>query len=63
MQSTVKRVMEMDSLTESIVVSGGVVAHNAYLVTIMEERIGRKILVPDHPQLSGAVGAALYAMV
>ena len=61
--SVIKRVMEMDSLTEFIVVSGGVVAHNAYLVTMIEERIGRKILVPDDPQLSGAVGAALYAMV
>jgi activator of 2-hydroxyglutaryl-CoA dehydratase len=27
-----------------------------------EEIIGRQILVPDHPQLTGAVGAALYAI-
>jgi activator of 2-hydroxyglutaryl-CoA dehydratase len=27
-----------------------------------EEIIGRKILVPDHPQLTGAIGAALYAI-
>jgi activator of 2-hydroxyglutaryl-CoA dehydratase len=27
-----------------------------------EEIIGRKILVPEHPQLTGAVGAALYAI-
>jgi activator of 2-hydroxyglutaryl-CoA dehydratase len=24
--------------------------------------IERKILVPEHPQLTGAIGAALYAM-
>ena len=60
--SVIKRVMEMDSFTDSVVMSGGVVAYNAYLVTMIEERIGKKILVPDYPQLSGAIGAALYAM-
>ena len=60
--SVIKRVMEMDSFTDSVVMSGGVVAYNSYLVTMIEERIGKKILVPDYPQLSGAVGAALYAM-
>jgi activator of 2-hydroxyglutaryl-CoA dehydratase len=42
--------------------TGGVVAHNAYLVKMTEEMIGRPILVPDYPQLTGALGAALYAM-
>lgn len=60
--SMVKRVLEMDALTEKVVMTGGVVAHNPYLVTMTEEIIGRKILVPDHPQLTGAIGAALYAM-
>jgi activator of 2-hydroxyglutaryl-CoA dehydratase len=27
-----------------------------------EEIIGRQILVPEYPQLTGAIGAALYAM-
>jgi len=44
------------------VMTGGVVAHNPFLVTMAEERIGRKLLVPDHPQLTGAIGAALYAL-
>jgi activator of 2-hydroxyglutaryl-CoA dehydratase len=26
------------------------------------ELIGKKPLVPEHPQLTGAIGAALYAM-
>jgi activator of 2-hydroxyglutaryl-CoA dehydratase len=27
-----------------------------------EEMIGRSILLPEHPQLAGAIGAALYAL-
>ena len=60
--SVIKRVMEMDSLSEHVVMTGGVVAHNAYLVQMTEEMIGRPILVPEYPQLTGALGAALYAM-
>jgi activator of 2-hydroxyglutaryl-CoA dehydratase len=58
----IKRVLEMDALTEKVVMTGGVVAHNPFMVKMTEEMIGRKILVPDYPQLTGAVGAALYAM-
>ena len=60
--SMVKRVMEMDSLTEKVVMTGGVVAHNPFMVKMTEEIIGRKILVPEHPQFTGAIGAALYGM-
>jgi activator of 2-hydroxyglutaryl-CoA dehydratase len=42
--------------------TGGVVAHNPFLVKMAEEIIERKILIPDYPQLTGAIGAALYAM-
>jgi predicted CoA-substrate-specific enzyme activase len=59
--SVIRRVLEMDALTENVVMTGGVVAHNPYLVKMTEEIIGRQILVPQHPQLTGAVGAALYA--
>ena len=52
----------MDSFAEDVVMTGGVVAHNPYLVEMMEARIGREVRVPDHPQLTGAIGAALYAM-
>jgi activator of 2-hydroxyglutaryl-CoA dehydratase len=27
-----------------------------------EEQIGRKVLVAEHPQLTGAIGAAVYAI-
>jgi predicted CoA-substrate-specific enzyme activase len=60
--SMIKRVLEMDSLTEKVVMTGGVVAHNLFLVKMTEEIIGREILVPKYPQLTGAIGAALYAM-
>lgn len=60
--SVIKRVLEMDALTRNVVMTGGVVAHNPYLVRMMEELIGRPIWVPEKPQLTGAIGAALYAM-
>ena len=60
--SVIKRILEMDSFAEDVVMTGGVVAHNPYLVEMMEARIGREVRVPDHPQLTGAIGAALYAM-
>jgi predicted CoA-substrate-specific enzyme activase len=60
--SVIRRVLEMDSLTANVVMTGGVVAHNPYLVAMTAEMIGRRILVPEYPQLTGAIGAALYAM-
>jgi predicted CoA-substrate-specific enzyme activase len=60
--SVIRRITEMDSFTEKVVMTGGVVAHNPYLVEMMGKLIERDILVPDFPQLSGAIGAALHAM-
>jgi len=60
--SMIKRVLEMDSLTEKVVMTGGVVAHNPFMVKMTEAIIEREILVPVYPQLTGAIGAALYAM-
>jgi (R)-2-hydroxyacyl-CoA dehydratese activating ATPase len=60
--SVIKRVLEMDSLTENVVMTGGVVAHNSYLVNMTEEITGRKIRMPEYPQFTGAIGAALFAM-
>jgi predicted CoA-substrate-specific enzyme activase len=60
--SVIKRVIEMDAFTDTVVMTGGVVAHNPYLVTMTEELIKRQILVPEFPQLTGAIGAALYAL-
>lgn len=60
--SVIKRVIEMDSLEGDIIMSGGVVAHNPFMVKMFEEKIGRKIFVPPLPQLVGAFGAALFSL-
>lgn len=60
--SVIKRVVEMDSLTDNVVMTGGVVAHNPYLTRMAAEMIQKEILVPPHPQLTGAIGAALFAI-
>ena len=60
--SVIKRALEMDPLEGNIVMTGGVVAYNPFLVKMFEEKIGREIFVPPLPQLTGALGAALYAM-
>jgi predicted CoA-substrate-specific enzyme activase len=60
--SVIKRVMEMDSLSNTVVMTGGVVAHNPYLMEMVKEITGKDVRVPERPQLTGALGAALYAM-
>lgn len=60
--SVIKRALEMDPLEGNIVMSGGVVAHNPYLVKMFEQKIGKDIFVPPFPQLTGALGAALFAL-
>jgi len=60
--SIIKRAIEMDPLEGNIVMSGGVVAHNPFLVSMFEEKLERKIFVPPLPQLTGAFGAALFAL-
>ena len=44
-----------------IVMTGGVVEHNPIIAELMKELSGGDIKVPGHPQLMGALGAALYA--
>lgn len=60
--SVIKRIFEMDSLEGNIVMTGGVVAHNPFLVKMLEQKIDRNIFVPPFPQLTGALGAALYSL-
>ena len=59
--SVIKRVLEMDSLPGEVVMTGGVVAHNPYLVEMTSEIIDKPVLTPELPQFTGAIGAALYA--
>lgn len=60
--SMLKRVLEMDSLEGTVVMTGGVVAHNPFLAEMAAEMTGKEILVPRFPQLTGAFGAALYGL-
>ena len=60
--SVMKRVLEMDSLEGKVVMTGGVVAFNPLLVKMTGEELCAEISVPEYPQLTGAIGAALYAM-
>ena len=60
-RSVVKRLIEMDTVQDTLVMTGGVVAHNPLLVTLAGEAFGTQPLVPPDPQLIGAFGAALFA--
>jgi predicted CoA-substrate-specific enzyme activase len=60
-----KRVIAMGvggqiTFEEPVVFSGGV-ARNVGVVKAIEEELGKKILVPDEPQITAALGAALFA--
>lgn len=61
--SVAKRVLAMARFSKApIIMSGGVVDHNPVIADIMKELCGGDVRVPMHPQLCGAVGAALYAL-
>jgi len=61
-ESIVRRVIEMDTLTCDVVATGGVVAYNDVILKILAKRVGKEIFTPPNPQLSGAIGAALFAI-
>ncbi len=61
-RSVVKRIIEMDPLAGRMVMTGGVIAHNTSIVDLVTEAIGREVLVPKHPQFTGAYGAALLGL-
>jgi predicted CoA-substrate-specific enzyme activase len=60
-RSVAKRILEMDPLAGEVVMTGGVVAHNLVIVELVSEALGRDVLVPEYPQYTGALGAALIA--
>jgi predicted CoA-substrate-specific enzyme activase len=64
--SLAKRVIEMGRagfirFTDPVVFSGGV-AKNVGMVKAIEDTLKTKVLVPPEPQLTAALGAALFAM-
>lgn len=40
---------------------GGVIAYHPYFKTILSERFGQEVVIPDQPQFIVSLGAALYA--
>ncbi|MDD5309876.1 MAG: acyl-CoA dehydratase activase [Deltaproteobacteria bacterium] len=60
-RSVVKRVTEMDPFEGKVVATGGVVAYNSTVVELLSDAVGKPVRTPPAPQLSGAIGAALYA--
>jgi predicted CoA-substrate-specific enzyme activase len=60
-ESVARRVIEMDTLKGTIVMTGGVVAYNDIILNILEKYVGKKPLTPPEPLLTGAFGAALFA--
>jgi len=62
-RSLVKRIVAMANIVgirEPLYLSGGV-SKNLAIVKMMEEEVGLKPIVPENPQIVGALGAALEA--
>ncbi|MFW9947553.1 MAG: acyl-CoA dehydratase activase [Candidatus Odinarchaeota archaeon] len=59
--SVVKRVIEMAELEDTLIITGGVIAHNSIIGEILKREIKADIIIPPYPQHIGAIGAALFA--
>jgi predicted CoA-substrate-specific enzyme activase len=60
--SVAARIMEMEPISGTVVLTGGVIAFNPGLKDVFEQDFGLTVEVPPDPQFCGALGAALYAM-
>lgn len=60
-ESVVRRVIEMDTLKDTVVVTGGVVQYNDIILKILGKYVRNEICTTPYPQLNGAIGAALVA--
>ncbi len=61
-RSVANRLVEMDTVEGTLVMTGGVIAHNRILASMVQEVFGRETIVPPEPQHMGAFGAALFAL-
>ncbi len=59
--SIARRVIEMDTLEGTVVLTGGVVAFNDIMIDMMAKHVRGRVVAPPEPQLCGALGAALLA--
>jgi predicted CoA-substrate-specific enzyme activase len=60
--SVAKRILEMDTLTNRVIMTGGVVAFNDIVADLLSARAGVVLEIAPHPQEMGAFGAALFAL-
>ena len=60
-EAVARRVLEMDTMEGTIVLTGGVVAHNPVVRDLLAARTAGEVVVPPDPQFVGALGAALLA--
>ncbi len=61
MVSVARRVLETLAVSNEVVATGGVVAHNPPMKEILSEILGVVVHVPPHAQHVGALGAAITA--
>jgi len=61
-ESVIRRVIEMVELEGTIVITGGLIAHNNIIREILKRETRADVLIPPTPQLIGAIGAALFAL-
>ena len=59
--SMARRVLEMDSLENLVVLTGGVAAHNPIMAEILSELAHCEVSLAPSAQTTGALGAALFA--
>lgn len=59
--SVATRVLETQAIVTEVVATGGVVAHNPMMGTILSEILDTEVHLPPYPQHVGALGAALIA--
>jgi predicted CoA-substrate-specific enzyme activase len=60
--SVVKRILEMEVLEDTVVITGGVIEHNPFLAELIKQHTNSPVRIPPHAQVTGALGAALYAL-
>ena len=61
--SVARRILEMDTLTGRVIMTGGVVAFNDIVAELLRARVGAAAVeIAPHPQEMGAFGAALFSV-
>jgi predicted CoA-substrate-specific enzyme activase len=59
--SIARRIVEMDTLSGRVIMTGGVVAFNGVVAELLSARAGVRVETAPHPQEVAAFGAALFA--